>query len=303
MLALVLMSLGLSPAAQAASRVLRDQHLASRLLGRAIDYFVYLPDGYDPLGTRRYPVLYLLPGADSRPEDWLERAHLQELADRMIAGGRVVPLVIVMPDAGNSWYVDNPDPGGAGAVATAYLDELVPGIEARYRGEGRREGRAVAGLSMGGYGAVHLAFARPAVFAAAASMSGALYLEHQVVTQENIDDLHGAFGSPFSRARFEAANVFSAIPAVARAPLRPAIYLSSGNADYYEYDVNAALFYVALHGAGIPATLHLAPGGHDWGSWSAELPHVLRFVTRAFAGEADTRDPAIDSAAADACPP
>ena len=78
---------------------------------------------------------------------------------------------------------------------------------------------------------------------------------------------------------------------------------SEPNAAYYEYDVNAALFYVALHGAGIPATLHIGPGGHDWGSWTAELPHVLRFVTRAFKGEADTRDPAIDSAAADGCPP
>jgi enterochelin esterase family protein len=292
-----------APAAEAASTVLRGQHLASRLLGRDIDYDLYLPDGYAGDPGRRYPVLYLLPGSDSVPEDWLQHAHLQELADRMIAGGRVAPLIIVMPDAGNSWYVDNPDPGGVGPVATANLTELIPGIESRYRAQGRRDGRARAGLSMGGYGAVHLGFLRPDLFAAIASMSGALYLEGQTMTRESLDDLHGAFGRPFSRERFEAANVFRRIRAVAEAAQRPAIYLASGNADYYEYDVNTALFYVALHGAGIPATLHIAPGGHDWAFWTAELPRVLRFVSRAFAGEADTRDPVIDTPADDACPP
>ncbi len=297
------LTLLLAPAAKAASTVLQAQHLPSRLLGRAIDYNVYLPDGYDSDPARRYPVLYLLPGTDSVPDDWLHLAHLQALADRMIARGLVTPLIIVMPNAGNSWYVDNPDPGGDGPVATAYLTELIPGIEARYRAQGRRDGRAIAGLSMGGFGAVHLGFLRPDLFAAIASMSGAIYLENQPLTRENIEELHGAFGRPFSRERLEEVNLFTRIPGLAKAAQRPAIYLASGNADYYAYDVNAALFYVALRGSGIPATMHIAPGGHDWAFWSSELPRVLRFVSRAFAGKANTRDPLIDTVADEACPP
>ena len=298
------LTLLLAPAAEAASTVLKAQHLPSRLLGRAIDYNVYLPDGYDSDAGRRYPVLYLLPGTDSVPDDWLHLAHLQALADRMIAAGRVAPLLIVMPDAGNSWYVDNPDPGGDGPVATAYLTELIPGIEARYRALGRRDGRAIAGLSMGGFGAIHLGFLRPDLFAAIASMSGALYLENQPLTRENIEDLHGAFGRPFSRERFEAGE-----------PLHPHPGPGQGGAAAGDLPRERQCRLLRLrrqHAALLCGAARLRHPGDDAHSARAATTGPsgrpsCRACCASSAGPSparpNTRDPLIDTVADDACPP
>ena len=106
-------------------------------------------------------------------------------------------MVVVTPAAGNSWYVDNADAGGAGYYATAFLDELIPYIDSRFATLGRREGRAIAGLSMGGYGALRYALDRPDLFCAVASLSGALFKPRQRLDEDDIEDLHGAFGDPF----------------------------------------------------------------------------------------------------------
>ena len=131
---------------------------------------VLLPAGYASDSRRRYPVLYLLHGAQSDHRSWTRDGDAQAITAR-------APMIVVMPDGGaNGWYTDWYQ--GARPVQprweTYHVDELVPWIDATYRTIAARRGRAIAGLSMGGYGALSYAARHPGTFIAAASFSGAL---------------------------------------------------------------------------------------------------------------------------------
>ncbi|MGD9510127.1 MAG: alpha/beta hydrolase [Geminicoccaceae bacterium] len=154
--------------------VRRDLALASPLLGRDIPYAIYLPDGHDEPG-RRFPILYLLHGHGGRGSDWIDAGGLEPTLDALIRQAAVPPLVVAMPSMGDGWYVDAASPPGPGALQSAFLQDFVPGIERVWPVTRRREGRAVAGLSMGGWGALRFAMLEPGRFVAAASLSGALW--------------------------------------------------------------------------------------------------------------------------------
>src|SRR5262249_9931726 len=118
--------------------------LRSMLMQRALPYCVLLPPGYE-MSDLSYPVLYLLHGLFGRFDDWILRTRIASHAARH-------DLIVVMPEGGDGWYCDSL------TVETdryeSYLvGELIPVIESRYRTLRRRQGWAIAGLSMGGYGA------------------------------------------------------------------------------------------------------------------------------------------------------
>jgi S-formylglutathione hydrolase FrmB len=270
-------------AAATAGEVRRGLTAPSPHLGRAIPYTLYTPDNVDRV-TAGYPVLYLLHGHGGTEEDWVEAGRLQPTLDRLITAGTVPPMLVVMPGMGSGWYVDNPDPGGSGALETAFIHDLVPHIDRTWRTDARREARAVAGLSMGGWGAVRFAMRRPDLFAAAASLSGALVPEPWTASPVWAGLLADGFGSPVDLARFRAASPFTLIPAFAAAASRPAVYLACGDDDELELAQATLLFYEALHRAGIPVELRISDGGHNWEVWARELEPMLRFAAGAFSG-------------------
>jgi diacylglycerol O-acyltransferase/trehalose O-mycolyltransferase len=131
---------------------------------------VLLPAGYGSDPRRRYPVLYLLHGADSDYRSWTRYGDAQAITAH-------APVIVVMPDGGSDgWYTDwyEGDRPVQPRWETYHVGELVPWIDATYRTIAARRGRAIAGLSMGGYGALSYAARHPGTFAAAASFSGAL---------------------------------------------------------------------------------------------------------------------------------
>ena len=188
----------------AAGEVRRGLLAPSMALDRAIPHSLYLPDGYGD-GDLRYPTLYLLHGHGGSAADWAGGGELAATLDLMIEAGEVPPMLVIMPGMGNGWYVDNPDPGGLGAMETAFFGDLLPHIDRTWRSDARREAPAVAGLSMGGWGAIRFAMLRPELFAAAASLSGALIGEDRAATPEWAGLLAGAFGTPVDLDRFRAA--------------------------------------------------------------------------------------------------
>jgi S-formylglutathione hydrolase FrmB len=282
-LALAALWLAPVPGATLGGEVRRGLAARSPALGRDIPYSLYLPDGYAG-SARRYPVLYLLHGHGGTEADWANGGALGATLDALTAAGAVPPMLVVAPGMGNGWYVDNPDPGGLGAVEAAFLADLIPHVDRAWRTDARRAARAVAGLSMGGWGAVRLAMLRPDMFAAAASLSGALVPETWAATPEWAAWFSGAFGDPVDLARFRAASPFTLIPSFAAATPRPALFLTCGDDDDLGLDEATLLFYLALRRAGVPAELRITDGGHDWQLWSRELGPVLRFVGAAFAG-------------------
>ena len=144
---------------------------------------VYLPSGYDPAGSRRYPALYVLHGytgdvsamVSSRP--W--ETNVVQWADRLIETKRIPPVVLVLVDGftklGGSQYVDSIHNG---AYATYTVRDVVGHVDRNYRTIASEGGRAVLGKSSGGFGAMHLVLEHPGVFAAFASHSGDSYFRY-----------------------------------------------------------------------------------------------------------------------------
>lgn len=157
--------------------LLNLQHVDSRLqvltlrtpaLAAPTRVQILLPDRYDSTPAQRYPVVYLLQGAIDDYTAWIREGN----AEALTAG---YPMIIVMPDAGekgfySDWYNDGRY--GTPQWETYHIRELIPWIDAHYRTVAARHGRAVGGVSMGGFGALSYAARHPDLFAAAVSFSG-----------------------------------------------------------------------------------------------------------------------------------
>jgi len=156
----------------------------SKLVNATLPYNVILPPGYRASGTTRYPVLYLLHGLGGHYSDWVTRTNIADYAAQY-------RMIVVTPEGNDSWYVDS---GGVPTdkYETYILKELIPDVDKRFRTIQARYGRGVAGLSMGGYGAIKYGLKYPASFAFAGSMSGAFG-----VTRYTEKEMGGANWEPF----------------------------------------------------------------------------------------------------------
>ena len=114
----------LAAATSAQSGELRKLMIPSASLGRELATTIYVPDAPGPL-----PALYLLHGTNGNETDWPVMGHIGETMDRAIAQGVLPPTLVVMPDGGNSWYVDNPDPGSSGLMARTLAQDIPQAID------------------------------------------------------------------------------------------------------------------------------------------------------------------------------
>ncbi len=258
-------------------RVLENESFRSAALGRELRYAVYLPPGYD-YDQRYYLTVYLLHGYSGDHTNWIRLGEAARTADSLIGSGAIPPVILVMPDGRNSWYVDSDPASGSGAYETAIVVDLVKHIDGQYRTIAERRGRMIAGLSMGGYGALHLAFKHPELFGAAASLSGAVW----VGEPDRVDLLEGAFGEPFDREIWARENPFAWVSRPKELGLRLPTYLTVGDDDGLDLYRGAVDFYAALSEAEMPAELRVTDGGHGWGVWAAALRETLLFFSQVF---------------------
>ncbi|MGE3819342.1 MAG: alpha/beta hydrolase, partial [Isosphaeraceae bacterium] len=136
-------------------------------VGRTLRCRVILPADYEG-SNRRYPVLYLLHGFSGDFTSWSKHG-----VEESVQG---YPLIVVLPDGGNSWYVNwsETGPDRREAWEDAQVKDLVGHVDAHYRTIASREGRAINGLSMGGYGALTVGLRHPETFCSVGSSAGAL---------------------------------------------------------------------------------------------------------------------------------
>lgn len=240
--------------------------MRSALLGRDVAYSVVLPPGYGLVTSRskRYPVLYLLHGWGGHYDSWLTRSSLRRYA----AAHR---LVVVTPEGGQGWYTDAPD---GEPYESHLLREIVPDVDSRFRTINERRGRGVAGYSMGGYGALKLAFRHPEVFAFAGSTSGALDAASRS-DEESLVRAFGEAGHP-ARAANDLPRLAREFPDERRAAL-PFLYLDCGLRDEW-FAVNRD-FAATLAARGFAHEYRQRPGAHVWPYWDAQVQEILRVAS------------------------
>jgi S-formylglutathione hydrolase FrmB len=258
----------------------RTIQFQSKLVGKPLPYRVILPVWYNPPAGKeqqRYPVLYLLHGLSGHHTNWLEKTKL--INDALYSN-----LIIVMPEGHDGWYTDS-----ATVPSDKYesyvLKELIPDVERRFRTVERREGRAIAGLSMGGYGALKFGVKYPDKFAFVASMSGALDAAARTESdprfaweylRASIMQTFGASGSP-TRAANDLHQLFRNLPQERIASL-PFIYLDCGTGDGF-FTTNRDLANILLERK-IPHEFRQLPGQHNWEYWGAQVREVLRVAAQ-----------------------
>jgi S-formylglutathione hydrolase FrmB len=293
--AALVLSLALAPAAQADGlRVVTERRLDPRLVELTLRSTavagptavrVLLPSGYAG-STRRYPVLYLLHGAASDYRAWTAAGDAERLTP-----GRA--LIVVMPDSGaKGGYVDwfNAGLGGPPRWESYHVAQLVPFIDRRYRTLPSRGRRAIAGLSMGGFGTMAYAARHPDLFGFAAAFSGAVDTNNVLYQSVTSDAVFGPRAT--QEIRWRGSNPWDLADNLRHTQL----VLRTGNGgpggpfgggDIVEevvHQMNAS-FHDRLRRLGIP---HLwddyGPGGHMWAYWRRDLHETLPLLMRAFAG-------------------
>jgi S-formylglutathione hydrolase FrmB len=270
------------PAAQATGRA-ECVSLPSKILARTVPYCVLLPPSYDAEKTRHYPILYLLHGLGDN-EQMLIHSGGMNLVEDLWEQHELGEFLIVTPAGGASFYIDSYD--GKRRYEDFFLQEFIPGVEKRYRAQARRSTRGIAGISMGGYGALHIAFRHPQLFAAVGAHSAALIENMPNISAQNsrqltrLRVLGDAFGSPFDPAFWNRNDPVTIARATNLAGLK--IYFDCGSEDDYGFDAGAEALDKLLTSRHIAHEFHLYPGGHNWGYFAEHLPALLEFLFHVF---------------------
>jgi enterochelin esterase-like enzyme len=285
LLTLLFVALTLSAFAQLG--ILKESlKVKSATLGKEVEYSIYLPSDYET-SNRRYPVLYLLHGYTDDETAWTQFGEANLIADRLLQAGEIPSMIIVMPDAGVSWYVNSAD--GKVLYEDFFIKELIPHVDATYRSRSSKEFRAVAGLSMGGHGSLIMAMKHPELFVAAAPLSAGIFTEEEVIAMPD-DNWNRVFGPPYGKDLkgkerltphlFQ--NWILKIVESANADdlKKVAYYIDCGDGDFL-IKGNMAL-HAALIDKKVPHEFRVRDGEHNWDYWRTALPEVLKFVGESF---------------------
>jgi len=231
---------------------------SAALGGRRQEAYVYLPSGYAQHPRRRYPVLYLLHGFPGRPLAFLETVQMGIVDDVLTVRHRAQPLILVLPFGSTSTFTDEEWVNGASphnGWATFVARDLVRYVDARYRTIPHAAGRAIGGLSEGGYGAIDIALHHPREFSVVESWSG----------YQRPDRLRAIFGSHLQLLR--ANDPRRLLPRVAPELRRLGTFFwfYSGSTDPLRRQ-NAA-FARELTAERLDHRYFEVFGGHNWAIW------------------------------------
>ena len=264
--------------------------MPSKILKMDRKYAIYLPPDYET-SSRSYPVLYLLHGAGDDQTGWVQFGEVLHIADKAINDGIATPMIIVMPDANTGKRGYSNSPKGDWQYEDFFFQEFIPFIEKTYRIKPEKHYRAVAGLSMGGWGSFIYALHHPEMFASACPLSaytGPLKLEDL-----NTDRLN-QFGDKITDAEKEAwYKKYSVLELIAAIPdeqvksnkpedrvKRVRWYIDCGDDDFL-FEGNA-LVHIAMRKKEIAHEYRVRDGVHNWVYWRDALPKVMEFVTMDF---------------------
>jgi S-formylglutathione hydrolase FrmB len=254
--------------------------IKSAVLSRPVRYCAYLPASFDTDKARRYPVLYYLHGLGDNEQSLLNMGGW-DLIEDLRRQGKVGEFIVLAPNAGHTFFLDSAD--GKIRYEDFLLQEFIPQMEAKYRGDGLAARRGVTGVSMGGFGALRLGFKSPQRFAAVSAQMPALIAEIPANFSAGgagspSSPMGDVFGSPFNRAYFERNNVFYFARTTPAPQLkRLKIYFDVGNNDDYGFEQGGEKLHQLLDSRGIPNEFHVYPGRHDAQYVMRHFADVMQF--------------------------
>ena len=243
---------------------------APSLNGAGLPYRIYVP----PACTERdrCPSLYLLHGWTGNENDWWSMSHLSDYLKNY-------RLIVITPGVGDTWYANSATNPNA-RYEDVIVKDLIPYVDEHYPTVAKREARAIAGLSMGGLGAMKYALRYPKMFAFAGSFSGAFGVPPTArllkkPSAKLLSELEAVFGPPDSPTRKEN-DVLWLVAQLPRGTTLPYLYLAVGSSDPLpQVSEPNPKFAAALDARDIGHEYHLAPGTHDWKFWDSQVELML----------------------------
>jgi S-formylglutathione hydrolase FrmB len=259
----------------------------SKILQRPVRYCVMLPPSYETDKNKKYPVLYFLHGLGEN-EQTLLRSGGWGLIEDLRQQHKVGDFLMVAPEGRGSFFINAA--GRGDRYSDFLLSEFLPYIESHFRVFRDRRHRGVTGLSMGGYGALRLAFAHSEMFGSVSAQSPALITE----TPKQINaDLHDAgplarllgsvFGNPIDPAHWTANNPLDLARKNRIAIKTQAIYFNCGEQDEFGFAEGAGKLHQQLLSEGVRHEFHLYPGGHNAEYFLSHLHETIEFHWKVFA--------------------
>lgn len=260
--------------------------IKSKILNKEVRYTIYLPFDYNT-SSRYYPVVYLLHGYTDNDIGWLQFGEAHLLADEAIAKREIPPMILAMPDGGVTWYINNYD--NSVRYEDFFFGEFIPYIESNYRIRAEKRYRGVAGLSMGGFGALVYALKHPDMFAGCAAFSAGIRTDEEMmaISEEWWERAHGLVYGPKLQGKDRITShlqsnnpLYIAQNADLEKLKSVRIYLDCGDDDFL-YKGNAT-FHILLRDLQVPHEYRVRDGGHQWSYWRRGLVEGLKFIGVSF---------------------
>jgi S-formylglutathione hydrolase FrmB len=264
--------------------------LNSKILKQVVHYCVYVPASYDAGAAQNppqlYPVLYFLHGLGDN-EQTLFNSGGWTLLDDLRKQHKMGDFLIAAPEGRRSFYINSAD--SSVRYSDFFLQEFLPHVESKYRIRPGRSGRAISGISMGGYGALRFAFAHPELFSAASAQSAALITE----SPRALDSVSGTgaplmgvlapvFGKPINIPHWNENSPFILAKKNALALRKTAIYFNCGQDDNYGFEKGAATLHEELQKEAVRHEYHAYPGDHSLNYFMTHFAEVMEFHSRVF---------------------
>ena len=280
----LLFTAGLAACSSIATPGVSLERRPTHALPKEGEYLIVKPPSWDREPSKRYPVLYFLHDGYGDVLT-LERHGVSADLEREMREGRLPEMLIVAPGAPGSWFADAAD--GSKRYETFILDDLLPAIDATGRVLPGPRGRGVTGISMGGDGAFRMALKRPDLFGSVSALSGALIpfgaddlVRYNAFARWTITRV---FGHPEGRNTLAENDVWQLLfhRRFDSPPFEA--HLRAGTEDDYRLDQVAAQYGSTLIEHGVPTTIVLEPGRHDWSYWRHGMLSIAKWHARQFA--------------------
>jgi len=279
--------LSISAIAISQGKTMESLLIKSKILGKEVRYSIYLPSDYES-SQRKYPVLYLLHGYSDDETGWAQFGEVQKITNETISKGEATQMIIVMPDAGVSWYIN--DAAGKVKYEDFFINEFIPFIDSIYKTRSKKQYRAVAGLSMGGYGSFIYAMKHPDLFSAAAPLSAAIWNDDHITEMPDngwknykFNELFGTdlAGKNRLTETWNKNSVLKLAATVALEKLNQVRYYIDCGDDDMLVKGNMELHSILLDRK-VKHEFRVRDGAHNWPYWRSALPEVLKFVSESF---------------------